>query len=281
MPEKDFFDVPRTAVKTSEGSVDLPMLFDDVAGRFLNYFVETERVAPLLRGTGLIPCRFYNGNAMVSLIFYQYRKVGIGAYDEATVVIMVLPEGHPEPRSYLANFLRRSGARWTMGGYVLEMPVTLAAARAAGREIWGYPKFETRIPFRLSDREYEFSVLEPNNGGRIVSVKGSLGPGIRSRAFDFVTFSNHDDCILKTVVDVEGRFAACLNWGVKMEIGSVNHRMAQNLKALGLDRIQPFLVISGDSFRTRLNPGNPVAAWKTAPRPYAVEGEFEVATAAE
>lgn len=275
--KKDFFDVPVTAVETSEGQVDLPMLFQDVSGRFLNFFVDYDRVVPLLTGTGLVPCRFFNGKAMVSLIFYQYRKVGIGSYDEVTVVVMVLPEAFPEPMSYLANLLRKDGRRWTMGAYVLEMPVTIPRARAAGREIWGYPKFETRIPFRLSGQEYGFSVLDPVTDTPLLAVKGSLGPGVSSRAFDFVTFSGHRDSILKTVIEVEGRFKTCLNWGVKVEIGSGNHRMAHNLRALGLDRIQPLLVITGDFFRTRLNPGEPVAAWKTAPRPYPVPGEFETA----
>jgi len=48
----------------------------------------------------------------------------------------------------------------TIGAYVLEMPVTIPQARAAGREIWGFPKFETKIPFKLERKRFEFGVLD-------------------------------------------------------------------------------------------------------------------------
>ena len=280
MGARDLFAVPRTRVTTSEGPVEFPIFYHDLSGLFLNYFVDYVQVASLLAGTGLTPCRFFNGKSMVSLIFYEYRQTSIGAYNEATIVLMVRPEGEHQPVSNLVNFLRRSGAKWTMGGYVLEMPVTLPLARAAGREIWGYPKFETQIPFKMVGKRYEFSVLDPVTGEEIFSVRGSLGVGLGLGAFDFVTFSNHGDQVLKTIIDVEGKFKVSLNKEVKLQIGPGNHRMAQHLRVLGFDRLAPFAVISTDRCRTRLNQGVSVRSWKTAPRPYPIQGEFETAAPA-
>ena len=263
-----FWDVPRTCQDTSEGRVDLAMFFYDVGVRHLNYFVPYDRVAPLLKDTGLIPCKFFNGKCVVSLIFYNYRDESIGGYDEVTITIVVRPEMLPDPGVYATNFLKQKGAKWTVGAYVLEMPVTIPAARAAGREIWGFPKFETKIPYKLDGKRFEFGVLDPETGEDIFQVKGRTFGGIPMTAFDLVTFSNLDDKIVKTIIDVDAKYRHCFMGKVDLKIGPSKHGMAENIRRLGLDKLRPFAIQSTDKFRSRLNSGNPVADWKTPPIPY-------------
>lgn len=183
------------------------------------------------------------------------------------------PEPSPAPRSVLANLLRRDGRKWTAGAYVLEMPVTIPEARAAGREIWGYPEFETEIPFKLQGNEFSFSVLDPESGDPLLSVRGREGPGFRMRAFDLVTFSDHDGRILKTVIDVDAVYRNCLCRGLEIKAGAGDHRLAANVRDLGLEKARPFALQSTDSFRSRLNPGTPVTSWETPPLPYPLPGE--------
>jgi len=269
MPKSDFFDVPRTTTYTSQGRVDLPMLFYDVSVRHLNYFVGYNRVLPKLEGTGMVPCKFFNGKALVSLIFYNYRDVSIGGYDEVTITIVVRPLALKDPKIYVTNFLKKKGEKWNnIGAYVLEMPVTIPAARAAGREIWGYPKFVTKIPYKLAGNYFEFEVLDPDTQESIVSVKGAMGAGISMPAFDLVTYSNLNDSILKTIIDVDGNYKTCMNKGVTLKAGSSKHGMAKNVRDLGLENIQPFAIQTCDSYRTRLNAGKPISPWKTPPLPY-------------
>ena len=90
-----FFEVPRTSVMTTEGRVDLPMFFYDISTRFLNYFVDFERASRVLAGTGVKPVRFFNGKAMVNLVFMQYREVSIGSYDEVFITVMSCLESKP------------------------------------------------------------------------------------------------------------------------------------------------------------------------------------------
>ncbi|NPV59617.1 MAG: hypothetical protein HPY75_08140 [Actinobacteria bacterium] len=268
-----FFDVPRTGVMTTQGRVDLPMFFYDVSARIINFFVEAGGTLPMLEGTGLEPVRFFGDKALVSLAFLQYREVSIGGYDEVFITIMVVPMGFPKPRFPYANFLRLQGARWTMGGYVLEMPVTIPQARAAGREIWGYPKFETEIPFRLSGRRFEYSVFDPENGETLVKVSAKETPGIKLPAFDMVSFSNHDGKILKTITEVDGWYRNCMVKDVRIEVGKSDHRLARNARELGLGTAKPWGAMCSDALRTKLHPGVPVAEHETPPMPYTVEGE--------
>ncbi len=268
-----FFGVPRSSVMTTQGRVDLPMFFYDISARIINFFVDWHRALPLLEKTGLEPVRFYGGRALVSLAFMQYREVSIGGYEEVFVTIMVTPLAFPRPRVPLANLLKRRGIKWTMGGYVLEMPVTLHRARAAGREIWGYPKFETDIPFNLAGRHFEYSVLDPSSGEPLLEVSADESPGIKMPAFDMVSFGNHDGKILRTITEVDGWYRCCMVRNLRIEVGNPDHRFSRNISALGLELTKPWLALCSDALRTRLNPGEPVADWETPPMPYAVEGE--------
>lgn len=268
-----FFDVPRTGVMTTQGRVELPMFFYDVSARIINFFVEAGRTLPMLEGTGLEPVRFFGDKALVSLAFLRYREVSIGGYDEVFITIMVVPGEFPKPRFPYANFLRLQGARWTMGGYVLEMPVTILQARAAGREIWGYPKFEIEIPFRLSGRRFEYSVLDPESGETLLKVSAMETPGIKLPAFDMVSFSNHDGKILKTITEVDGAYRNCMVKDLRIEVGKSDHRLARNARELGLGTAKPWGAMCSDALRTKLHPGLPVAEHETPPMPYAVEGE--------
>ncbi|RPH52976.1 MAG: hypothetical protein EHM85_00380 [Desulfobacteraceae bacterium] len=269
MAGKDFFDVKRSAAKTSEGDIELPMLFYDVGVRYLNFWVDYEKTASKLAGTGLLPCRFFNGKTIVSLVYFQYRSVDIGPYDEVTITIVVHPEILKKPLFYLPAFLSKTGMeKNNIGAYVLEMPVTTPAARTAGREIWGYPKFVTKISSRLDSDSFEFSVFDPKTNESILSVKCKTGAGIRVNGFDLATYSNLNDSILKTIVNIDAKYRLSSIKNFELVAGHSDHRMVRNIRDLELDRIKPFMVMGTDSFRSRLNRGEPVAKWKTPPLPY-------------
>jgi hypothetical protein len=275
MGKDTFFDVPRTFYTTCITETQVPMFFYDVSERRLNYFVDYERVLALLEGTGLVPCKFFNGKALVSMIFFQYRNVTIGPYDEVTITIVVRPKMLSDPSPYLTKVLfKKRGASWgNMGAYVLEMPVTIPAARAAGREIWGYPKFLTKIPNKLEGRNFEFSVLDPDTGKDILSVKGETGFGIPTRAFDLVTLNNYRDSIWKIIIDADAWYTNAKAKRLEVKIGPGDHRMARNLRNLGLADLKPFVIQSTDRLKTKLNAGMPIADWKSPEMPYRYANE--------
>jgi hypothetical protein len=217
----------------------------------------------------------FNSKAMVSLIFFNYQEVTIGGYDEVVISIMVYPEALGEPSFPLSTILLvKNGNLWkNMGAYVLEMPVTIPAARAAGREIWGFPKFITTIPYALSGNRFEFGVDDPDTREPIVRVKGEMGAGFSGKAFDFVSFNNYEDTIFKVITEVNGSMKNCLSKRVEVKAGPGNHRMTQNIRDLGLETATPLAIMSSDFLQTKLNPGKPVAAWKSPALPYAHDRE--------
>jgi hypothetical protein len=274
--KKNFFDVPRTYYTTSYTKTQVPMFFYKLGARIINYFIDYDRVLPKLESTGLKPCRFFKAKAMVSLIFFNYQQVTIGGYDEVVISIMVYPESLGEPSFPFSTILFVKKGNWwkKLGAYVLEMPVTIPAARAAGREIWGFPKFLTTIPSDLSGNHFEFGVNDPDTGKSIVEVKGEMGTGFSAKAFDFVSFNNYEDTIFKVVTEVNGKMKNCTCKSIEVKAGPSQHRMAKNIRDLGLENAKPFAILSSDNLQTRLNPGKPVAEWKSPPLPYQYEHEL-------
>ncbi len=270
MMKKDFFDVPRTFYTTSYTPTQVPMFFYRMAARIVNYFIDYEKVLPKLEGTGLKPCRFFKDKSMVSLIFFNYQDVTIGAYDEVVISIMCYPEALGAPSLPIPTImLAKKAALWKkLGSYVLEMPVTIPAARAAGREIWGFPKFLTTIPSRLSGNNFEFGVMDPDTDESIVQVKGTMGPGITTKAFDLVSFNNYEDTIFRVETEVNGKMKNCTCRHIEVKAGPGNHRMTQNVRDLGLETAKPVGIMSSDYLQTRLNPGRPVANFPTPQMPY-------------
>ena len=272
MSGKDFFDVPKTITNTSQGEIELPVLYFDVSVRQLNFWVDYDKALPKLEGTGLEPISFSKGKTIVSLVFYNYRRTSISAYEELALAITARPKS---PKNKTAGVMTIFGIpliRGVLSAYVLELPVTTDIARTGGREIWGYPKFVTELPFKFSQTGFEFGALDPASGESIISIKADLskGKGMAARGFDLVTYSNLNDLILKTVVNVDVKYRTYLNSPAELKVGPAKHRMSDNLRDLGLDQIPPFVIQTTDVFRSRLNKGEPVAPWKTPTLPYPV-----------
>jgi hypothetical protein len=254
-----FFDVPSATRSTSEGAVALPILYHDVSNVMALFRASREGAERLLEGTGLSPQLAPDGEALAALSFYEYRQTSIGPYNEVGTALLVRPRGARRSPLGIAEML--APPRWRKGGaYVVDLPVTTAAAHAAGREIWGYPKFVTDISFRLAGREIACDVLEPEGARhgrreRIVALRGRLGPGLPAPSMDIVTFSILGQTHLRTVIDVRGRAKVHTPGSVRLEVGPSRHGMAENLRTLGLGGARPSLVIETSRFQSRLPAG--------------------------
>lgn len=273
MAAKGFFEVTRLPATTSQGPFDLPVLYYDVSVRQLLFWVDYDKALPKLAGTGLVPTAFSNSKTIVSIVFYNYRRVSdIDPYEELALGITAELQSAKKGARRLRTFFGIPLIGGGISSYVLELPVTTDQACAGGRELWGYPKFVTRLPFKFQETGFEFGALYPGSDESIVSVKAELGKskGFGMRGFDLVTYSNLNDKILRTVINIEARYRMYTKRPVVIKVSPEHHRLADNFRDLGLDRTQPFMIFSTDAFHSRLNRGEPVAVWITPPLPYAV-----------
>jgi hypothetical protein len=261
-----FFDVPRTARLTTIGRVELPILYYEASNVVALFRASRAGAERLLDRTGLVPQVDRRGDAIVALSFYDYRRTSIGPYREVGTALLALPRGVRQPRLGVAEML--TPARWrTSGAYVVDLPVTTPAACAAGREIWGYPKFVTDISYETGRRDFAGVVFEPVAGPavdragarRIVTLRGGLGPGLAAPPLGVVTYSVLGDRSIRTTVTVRGRVHLRPAASLRLEVGPSGHPMAENLRTLGLsegqDGSRPGIVFETDRFQSILPAG--------------------------
>ena len=252
-----FFQVPQTTHTTTQGPIDLPILYFDVSMLLAFFVTSRDAVEAKLSGTGLRPALTIGRRALVGLAHYEYRQTGVGSYNEVGLALPVLPEGAPTPRNPIQAFYGSVDDRH-LGFHVLDLPVTTPLANAGGRELWGYPKFVAPIPFRLDRKSFESSVTDPDGNGDIFTLSGRLLPSVPAPPMSLVLYSHHQGNVLRATVNVRGRMNLRPGGGLQLRVGKSTHRMARNLRDLGLDGARPALVLDTHRFQSRLNAGAPI-----------------------
>lgn len=253
-----FFQVPQASHVTSQGAVDLPIFYFDVSAFMAFFLVDRAAAESKLEGSGLELAMTIRNQALVGMAFYEYRKTGVGSYNEVGVALPVLPVGEAAPRNPLqALYGSVDERRW--GFHILDLPVSTALANSAGRELWGYPKFVAQIPFQLDRRSFKSSVMDPDGSGDIFTLAGSLTPAVSVPPMSMVLYSHRQGELWRATVNARGKANMRLGRGLQLRIGESSHRMAHNLRDLGLDRARPTLVMDTHQFQSRLNAGVPVA----------------------
>jgi hypothetical protein len=202
----------------------------------------------------LTAIRFSGGKALVGIAFYEYRNSSINSYNEVGVVIAALPNGTIAPKFPLLSLFYSLDKNRT-GLYIVDLPVTTTVACAAGKEIWGYPKFVTPINFELIGRNFIGSVRHPDSGSSLLTLSGNAGLGVPGPLFDLVLYSSHQGKTLRTLVNTRGGGRISLPGSIRLQTGDGDHPMTNRLKMLGLKDAKPAFVSYTHTLQSRLNAG--------------------------
>lgn len=255
-----FFDVPRTTLPTSEGDVDFPILYYDNTVVLAMFWSDAAAAAAEVADEGLRPGLVIGPKSAVILAFYHYRATTIGSYYEVGLAVPVVPpQARVFPPRFLQALLSADSRYRDLGYHVLHLPVTTPAANAAGREIWGFPKFVTPIDVTLTGRRVDLRVADPDDvdGDPILSMSGKAGLGLCSPGVDLLLYSRLGDRTLRTTVTARGRGTVRMPGSLRLDVGSGTHPMAETLRRLGLDGARPVGIFATHRFQSRLNLGTP------------------------
>jgi len=253
-----FFQYPLAPFETSEGKIDLPILYYDNSNFLALYEVNLEKVAPLLNTKLVDVAKFPGGKALVALALYEYRETAVGAYNEVGVAIATVPAGTAQPKHPWLALYQSLDTRM-LGLTVIDLPVTTAAACAAGKEVWGFPKFITDISFSLSGSAFSSTVKDPDNEEDIITVSGSAGLGVPGPQLDILLYSQREKDLLRTLVVTRGGGRLCSPGSIRASVGNGTHAMAQRLRDLGIHGQKPKLVFYSHGLQLRLNDGAKIA----------------------
>jgi len=249
-----FFQYPLNKYPTSEGDVDMPIFYFDNSSFLAMFYVDHAKAQMLTGRDGFDAVRFGSGKALTVVAFYEYRHTALGSYNEVGVAIAAVPPGTPQPSSPLRSLLRHPDKN-RVGFNIVDLPVTTAAACAAGRDIWSYPKFVTPIGFSLKGRDFHGAVTDPGAEKDIFTLSGRTGMGVAAPLLDLVLYSRHNGQILRGSAITRGGGRLCLPGTVRLKVSNSTHRMAENLRALGLDGAKPAFVSHTHKLQLRLNAG--------------------------
>ena len=140
----------------------------------------------------------------------------------------------------------------------MDLPVTTEAARAAGSELWGLPKFVTRIDFEREGRRFAGLVHDPSGERGIVRLAGELGRSLPLSAVQPVLVSRREGALLRTEISVRGRHRLFLGTHLQLEVQRSSHPMAERMRRLGLGG-RPELTIFASRMQALLPLGTPWA----------------------
>ena len=115
-----------------------------------------------LEVTGPVPRR-----ALMALAVCRYDDTDLDPYHEVAVSFVVRP--HDAPRLASGAQRTREFFAGAVGAYIHRLPVDQEFTCAAGRDIWGFPKWVTSI-----------DIDEPRGAGR--RGRGTAGTGTTVRA---------------------------------------------------------------------------------------------------
>ena len=160
--------------------VEMPVEVRTASAFMALYSVPSTTAQSIIDYTGLTVLQYRPGRALCGLVFVDYIDGDLGPYNEFGVTYMVRSHTAPPETSVLGDL--RSLAAGTAGALIHELPVDGEFTKAAGREIWGFPKVLAEF-----DTEHVGSVKRGSvsRDGKLItqlSVKSGVSvPGARSK----------------------------------------------------------------------------------------------------
>lgn len=109
--------------------------------------INADRAAKLLPGKELHPFRLLGNTGLFLVTVIDYRVTDIGAYIEYSLAIACTHGAKPAPP--LLPVLRPK--HYGLGQYVFDLPVSTEISVKGGKGIWGMPKHQANLDFRVED----------------------------------------------------------------------------------------------------------------------------------
>ncbi len=252
-----FFSVPRTTKETSEGPVELPILYYDTTSVVAGFFGDRDAAAAAVAPLGLRPALTRKDKSAVFIAGYDYRLTTVGPYFEVAIAIPVVTADAPKKFRWNQMLADVDRGR-DLAFHILHLPVSTPAANAAGRDIWGFPKFVTEMDVQANRRDILVSVNDPASDEQIMHLGGKVGRSLPAPALSLLLYSELDGNLIRSTANVRGVNKLYPTNRLRLSVGASKHPMAQTLRDLDLDGAKPWNLMATHRFQSRLNDGVPV-----------------------
>ena len=233
----------------SIGELALPVHYTDGSALACIYRVDLAAARSVIADDWFEPLPV-GGKAMAQLMALEYRETSVGPYNELGLLVLARRSGSAP--STIRTLLTPASVE-TAGWYAVSLPVTTGFACAAGRELWGFPKYVTRI-----DTEFVRDGAQVILGDELV-VEHRARFGMKVSAPTYVCFSALDGRIIRTVVPMEHTLRLGGARSVQVHVTG-DGPTAQVAQRLGLDRLRPMMAARADQLKFALPLGTTVGS---------------------
>jgi hypothetical protein len=218
-------------------TVGLPVEVRRAAQWGVQYLVPSAAAQRVVAPTGLEVTGPLPGRALVALAVCRYDDTDLDPYHEVAVSFVV--RRHDAPAGGGTVQRMREFATGDIGAYIHRLPVDQEFTCAAGRDVWGFPKWVTTIdidePGAGAGRSGTGTTVRlVDAGAHVLTLTLAAGGPIRLPAQAPPSYSFRDGVLRRTewtsaTEGVTGRFG-----GATLVLG--DHPMADELRGLGLPR---------------------------------------------
>ena len=214
--------------ETSSGPVKVPLLLRETVGTGAFFSVPTSTIRKFLPTNKLKPVVIGRGRTIFAIGAYEYLDTSIGPYNEVAMGVPCIYD----PRVNIPFLPAIFDQAFSVGFFLLHLPVTTKIALDSGIEIWGFPKFLATVKFEESP-ETRTCILEAD-GRRILSLHVRKAERSKQEARDIKSFGVKGTTLLETTMHTRR-----LIWNTRATDSAIveegDHPIAEELRELKND----------------------------------------------
>jgi hypothetical protein len=204
-----------TGVEILGRRVDLPVQVREARAAAATFVVRRDPVRGLLDGTGLEPVRLPGARTLCVIAAVQYVDSDLGRYNEVAVAFAV-PRVDGVPG----------------GAFIHQLPVDGEFTLAAGRGIWGFPKWMARIDLRFEGNGARCRLAADDDLVLELQV-ASRRVRVPARASEMSAYSRIDGVTRRTPFTSDPSGVRIRPGGARLVLGD-RHPLARQLCSIGL-----------------------------------------------
>lgn len=217
--------------------ISFPVVVSDASMLMNGFLVNARAAQAMLEGSGFRVVEVVPGKAILQLLAVDYKQNDLGDYNEGAILFPALAPGEKKPFP-LFGALKRMGDG-SLGNFVYRMPVDQEFTTHAGRYIWGFPKWMSRIDIEFGDKLARGTFIDEDE--LVYSIQAKTGGDNTPKEQRAASLAVRDGKAWKTYGTNNSSGVTFTLGGAMPEIGD-RHPLALELRALGLPKKPAFTV---------------------------------------
>jgi hypothetical protein len=205
----------------------------------LIYLVSPVTAQTALFGISMRPFRV-GKHALLSVAWFDYESSDFGPYRELSIGVVVDSDTNTL-RTAVSALTNRF---FTLGTFVLALPVTNTEAAVAGVQHLGLPKTKVDLPLTWSKGVLDATVVDQSR--RILSMRIPLGIGPSPKVPALTIYSVRGGRLLRTRVETDFRPEIDLVGRPRLSVEERSHPLSQLVDRFGLERAPCVGIAHGD-----------------------------------